>query len=57
MEEQDPEEIVRDFVRNAKKAHSVLWAFDQLILQDSKWWKPHAALLKMLTEFYKIDID
>lgn len=57
MEEQNPEEIVRDFVRNAKKAHSVLWAFDQLILQDSKWWKPHAALLKMLTEFDKIDID
>ena len=51
MEEQDPEEIVRDFVRNAKKAHSVLWAFDQLILQ------PHAALLKMLTEFDKIDIE
>ena len=57
MEDQNPEEIIRDFVRNAKKAHSGLWAFDQLILQDSKWWKPHAALLKMLTEFDKIDID
>lgn len=57
MEEQDPEKMVRDWVRNTKEAYNVLWAFDQLILQDSKWWKPHAALLKMLTEFDKIDVD
>lgn len=54
---EDPEKIVKGFLKQIKKPHSVLWAFDQLILQDSKWWKPHAALLKMLTEFDKIDID
>lgn len=57
MEDQDPEEIIRDFVRNAKKAHNVLWAFDQLIMRDRKWWKPYDALSKMLDEFDKIDVD
>lgn len=57
MEDQDPEEIIREFVRNAKKAHSVLWAFDQLILTDNKWFKPYVALSKMLEEFDKIDVD
>lgn len=57
MEEQDPEKMVRDWVRNTKEAYGVLWAFDQLIMRDRKWWKPHDALSKMLDEFDKIDVD
>lgn len=51
------EKIVRDWVRDSKKAHSVLWAFDQLILTDDKWFKPYVSLSKMLEEFDKIDVD
>lgn len=57
MEDQDPEEIIRDWVRNTKEAYSILWAFDQLIMRDRKWWKPYDALSKMLDEFDKIDVD
>ena len=57
MEEQDPEKMVRDWVRNTKEAYSILWAFDQLIRRDRMWWKPYDALSKMLDEFDKIDVD
>ena len=30
----DPEEIVKAFVKQAKKPHSLLWAMDQLVYED-----------------------
>ena len=31
---EDPEEIVKAFVKQAKKPHSLLWAMDQLVYED-----------------------
>ena len=40
MEEQDPEEIVKAFVKQAKKPNSLLWAMDQLVYEDWQKWEP-----------------
>ena len=37
---EDPEEIVKAFVRQAKKPHSLLWAMDQLVYEDWQKWEP-----------------
>lgn len=36
----DPEEIVKAFVKQAKKPHSLLWAMDQLVYEDWQKWEP-----------------
>lgn len=36
----DPEEIVKAFVKQAKKPHSLLWAMDQLVYKDWQKWEP-----------------
>lgn len=37
---EDPEEIVKAFVKQAKKPHSLLWAMDQLVYKDWRKWDP-----------------
>lgn len=37
---EDPEKIVKAFVRQAKKPHSLLWAIDQLVYEDWQKWEP-----------------
>lgn len=34
----EPEEIVKAFVKQAKKPHSLLWAMDQLVYKDWRKW-------------------
>lgn len=34
----DPEEIVKAFVKQAKKPHSLLWALDELVVKDWRKW-------------------
>ena len=36
----EPEEIVKAFVKQAKKPHSLLWAMDQLVYKDWQKWEP-----------------
>ena len=36
----EPEQIVKAFVKQAKKPHSLLWAMDQLVYEDWKKWEP-----------------
>lgn len=36
----EPEEIVKGFVKQAKKPHSLLWAMDQLVYKDWQKWEP-----------------
>ena len=36
----EPEEIVKAFVKQAKKPHSLLWAMDQLVYKDWRKWGP-----------------
>lgn len=36
----EPEEIVKAFVKQAKKPHSLLWAMDQLVYKDWRKWDP-----------------
>ena len=37
---EEPEQIVKAFVKQAKKPHSLLWAMDQLVYEDWKKWEP-----------------
>lgn len=37
---EDPEKIVKAFVKQAKKPHSLLWAMDQLVFEDWQKWEP-----------------
>lgn len=37
---EDPEEIVKAFVKQAKKPHSLLWAMDQLVYEGWQKWEP-----------------
>ena len=34
----DPEEILKAFVKQAKKPHSLLWALDELVVKDWRKW-------------------
>ncbi len=34
----DPEEIVKAFMKQAKKPHSLLWALDELVVKDWRKW-------------------
>lgn len=35
---EDPEQIVKAFLKQAKKPHSLLWALDELVVKDWKKW-------------------
>lgn len=37
---EDPEQIVKAFLKQAKKPHSLLWAMDQLVYKDWRKWDP-----------------
>lgn len=37
---EDPEQIVKNFLKQAKKPHSLLWAMDELVNQDWQKWGP-----------------
>lgn len=36
----EPEQIVKAFMKQAKKPHSLLWAMDQLVYKDWRKWDP-----------------
>ncbi len=51
----DPEEIVKAFVKQAKKPHSLLWAMDALVKRDWQKWEPvRRDLWAMLEELDKL---
>lgn len=35
---EDPEQIVKDFLKQVKEPHSLLWALDELIVKDWRKW-------------------
>lgn len=37
---EDPEQIVKDFLKQVKEPHSLLWAMDQLAYKDWQKWDP-----------------
>lgn len=51
----EPEEIVKAFVKQAKKPHSLLWAMDELAYRDWRKWCPaRQKLWDMLEELDKL---
>ena len=51
----DPEEIVKAFVKQAKKPNSLIWALDALAYKDWKKWDPaRQGLWDMLKELDKL---
>ena len=51
----DPEEIVKAFVKQAKKTHGLMWAMDELVKQDWQKWEPVMRdLCTMLEELDKL---
>ena len=52
---EDPEQIVKDFLKWAKEPHSLLWAMDELVKQDWQKWGPVMRdLWTMLEELDKL---
>lgn len=52
---EDPEQIVKAFVKQAKKPHSLLWALDELVVKDWRKWEPvRRDLWAMLEELDKL---
>lgn len=52
---EDPEQIVKAFVKQAKKPHSLLWAMDQLVYEDWQKWGPvRWKLWEMFEELNKL---
>lgn len=52
---EDPEQIVKAFLKQAKKPHSLLWAMDQLAYKDWRKWDPaRQGLWDMLNELDKL---
>lgn len=50
-----PEQIVKDFLKQAKKTHGLLWAMDQLVYKDWQKWDPvRQKLWDMLDELDKL---
>jgi hypothetical protein len=35
---EDPEQIVKDFLKQVKEPHSLLWALDELVVKDWRKW-------------------
>ena len=51
----DPEKIVKAFVKQAKKPHSLLWAMAQLVYEDWQKWEPvRWKLWEMFEELNKL---
>lgn len=51
----DPEQIVKTFMKQAKKPHSLLWAMDQLVYKDWRKWDPaRQKLWDVLNELDKL---
>ena len=52
---EEPEQIVKAFLKQAKKPHSLLWAMDQLAYEDwQKWESVRRELWAMLNELDKL---
>ncbi|WP_368290804.1 hypothetical protein [Ligilactobacillus ruminis] len=52
---EDPEQIVKAFLKQAKKPHSLIWAMDQLAYGDWQKWEPVMRdLWTMLEELDKL---
>lgn len=48
---EDPEQIVKRFLKQAKEPYSLLWAMDQLAYKDWQKWEPaRQELWDMLNE-------
>lgn len=51
----EPEQIVKAFLKQAKKPHSLLWAMDALVKRDWQKWEPvRRDLWAMLEELDKL---
>ncbi len=51
----EPEQIVKTFMKQAKKPHSLLWAMDELAYEDWQKWDPaRQKLWDMLKELDKL---
>lgn len=51
----EPEQIVKAFMKQAKKPHSLLWAMDELAYRDWRKWCPaRQKLWDMLEELDKL---
>lgn len=52
---EDPEQIVKDFLKQVKEPHSLLWALDELVVKDWRKWEPvRRNLWAMLEELDKL---
>lgn len=52
---EDPEQIVKAFLKQSKKPHSLLWAMDELAYRDWRKWCPaRQKLWDMLEELDKL---
>lgn len=52
---EDPEQIVKAFLKEVKKPHSLIWAMDQLAYEDWQKWDPaRQKLWDMLKELDKL---
>lgn len=52
---EEPEQIVKAFLKQAKKPNSLLWAMDQLAYKDWRKWDPaRQGLWDMLNELDKL---
>ena len=52
---EDPEQIVKVFLKEAKKPNSLLWALDELAYKDWRKWDPaRQKLWDMLKELDKL---
>lgn len=51
----DPERIIKSFLKQAKKSQSLLWALDELVVKDWQKWEPvRRDLWAMLEELDKL---
>lgn len=52
---EDPEQIVKAFLKQMKKPHSLIWAIDELVKKDWQKWEPvRKKLWTMLEELDKL---
>ena len=52
---EEPEQIVKGFLKQIKKPHSLIWAMDQLAYEDWQKWDPaRQKLWDMLKELDKL---
>lgn len=51
----DPERIIKSFLKQAKKPQSLFWALDELVVKDWQKWEPvRRDLWAMLEELDKL---